>query len=287
MSDPFSPPAGTHAGPRQYFGKYPGLVLDNAPPADDPHRGRILVEVPGILEEVPPDGTAQRAVQLLAKPCFPAGFFFIPQVGHQVWVEFAAGDVNEPLWSGAWYPEKGTPHTVADAPPTAAQKVIRTASGHVVQLDDTDGEEKVMVSHKTGSFVSIDKDGTVVIGNHLGSTVILNAKDENVVIVDQHANSVRMTDEGITIVKMGGNAALQLSDDGVRVAGKNIALQGTAVTVADGGQSVLSADEGQAIAFEVMWKLFKNHMHATAMGPSGPPLPPPPDIKVSKALMVK
>lgn len=286
MSDPFSSAAGTQAGPRQHFGKYPGLVLNNAPDADDPHRGRILVEVPGILEETP-DGAAERAVQLLAKPCFPAGFFFIPEAGQQVWVEFAAGDVNEPLWSGAWYPEDGTPKTVADAPPTSAQKIIRTVSGHVVQLDDTEGEEKVMVSHRTGSFISIDKDGTVVIGNHKGSTVILNAKDENVVIVDQHANSVRMTDEGVTIVKMGGNAAVQLSDDGVRVAGKNIALQGTSVTVADGGQSALTAGEGQAMTFEVMWTLFKNHMHATAVGPSGPPLPPPPDIKVSKALMVK
>ena len=159
MSDPQG--AAAVPEPRRYYGKYPGLVLDNAPEVDDPHRGRLLVEVPGILEETP-DGESERAVQLLAKPCFPAGFFFIPEVEQQVWVEFAAGDVNEPLWSGAWYPEDGTPATVADAPPTAAQKVIRTASGHVVQLDDTEDDEKVVVTHATGSFLSIDKDGTVV-----------------------------------------------------------------------------------------------------------------------------
>lgn len=286
MSDPLQATATRSAAARQYFGKYPGLVLENKPAADDPHRGRIMVEVPGILEETP-DGASERAVQLLAKPCFPAGFFFIPEVGQQVWVEFAAGDVNEPLWSGAWYPEDGTPKTVADEPPTEKQKIIRTASGHVVQLDDTDGEEKVMVSHKTGSFISIDKDGTVVIGNHLGSTVILNAKDENVVIVDQHANSVQMTDEGITIVKKDGDAAVQLSGDGVRLAGKNIALQGTTVTAADGNLSVLAVDPGTAITWDVMWQLFQNHMHPTAMGPSGPPITPVPPIKVSKAMMVK
>ena len=119
------------------------VLVNNAPSADDTHRGRIMVEVPGILEETPA-GDTERPVQMLAKPCFPAGFFFIPEAGQQVWVEFAAGDVNEPLWSGAWYPENQTPRTVADEAPTAKQKIIRTASGHVVQLDDTDGEEKVM-----------------------------------------------------------------------------------------------------------------------------------------------
>jgi hypothetical protein len=290
MSDPFAATAtaAPHA-PRSYFGKYPGLVMNNAPEADDPHRGRLLVQVPGILEETP-DGESQQPVQLLAKPCFPAGFFFIPEVGAQVWVEFAAGDVNEPLWSGAWYPEDLTPKTVADEPPTAAQKIIRTASGHVVQLDDTEGEEKVMINHKSGSYVSIDKDGTVVIGNHLGSTVILNAKDENVVIVDQHANSVSMTDEGITLVQADGGAAVHLGKDLVRVSGKTVAVEGATVGLGKGADApVIMAGP----AFQAAWNAFLFHTHPTAMGPSGPPLPPPsqlmlaPGQNLTSAVLVK
>ncbi len=288
MSDPFQPTDAPPA-PRTYFGKYPGLVLDNAPGVDAPHRGRIRVKVPGILEEAP-DGTSEQPVELLAKPCFPAGFFFIPEVGQQVWVEFAAGDVNEPLWSGAWYPDEATPKTVANSSPTAAQKIIRTASGHVVQLDDTRDEEKVVVRHGTGSFISIDKDGTVVIGNHLGSTVILNAKDENVVIVDQHANSVRMTDEGITVVQGDGGAALHLGKDLVRVSGKTIALEGAAVGLGAGADApVIMATP----AFQALWNAFLLHTHATGVGPSGPPLPPmtkmmlTPTSNLTSAVLVK
>jgi hypothetical protein len=241
------------------------------------------------LEETP-DGAAEQPVQLLAKPCFPAGFFFIPEVGAQVWVEFAAGDVNEPLWSGAWYPEDATPGTVADAPPTAAQKIIRTASGHVVQLDDTDGEEKVVINHRSGSFVSIDKDGTVVIGNHLGSTVILDAKEEHVVIVDQHANSVSMTEDGITMVQADGGAVVHLGKDVVHVSAKTIALEGATVGLGAGADApVIMAGP----AFQAAWNAFLFHTHPTAMGPSGPPVPPPsqlmlaPGQNLASAVLVK
>lgn len=279
--------AGPAGEPRRYYGKYPGLVLDNAPAADEPHRGRIRVEVPGILEETA-DGNSDQPVQLLAKPCFPAGFFVIPEVGQQVWVEFAAGDVNEPIWSGAWYPEDATPRTVADEPPTADQKVIRTVSGHVVQLDDTENEEKVVVKHKSGSFISIDRDGTVVMGNHLGSSVILNAKDDNVVIVDQHANSVRMTGDGITVVQGDGGAAVHLGKDLVRVAGKTIALEGATVGLGkDASAPTILADP----TFLGLWTAFAAHTHATAVGPSGPPLPPPPNLApgsfLTSAVLVK
>ena len=87
----------------KYYGKYPGLVLDNKPPAGQAHVGELLVEVSGILEEAS-GGSGEQAMQVWAKPCFVPGFFFIPEVGAQVWVEFAAGDINQPLWTGVWYP---------------------------------------------------------------------------------------------------------------------------------------------------------------------------------------
>jgi hypothetical protein len=163
---------------QRYFGKYPGLVLGNTVPEDDDdygdHRGELLVEVPGILEETP-DGEGQQPIQVRAKPCFHPGFFVIPEENAQIWIEFVAGDINSPVWTGVWYPQDSAPQTVDDAAPTEFQKVIRTASGHVVQLDDTEDEEKVVIKHKQGSLINIDKEGHILIEHTDGFTVELKA----------------------------------------------------------------------------------------------------------------
>lgn len=146
---------------KKYYGKYPGVVLDNDLP-EDSHRGELAVEVHGILEETP-DDQSQRPIQVIAKPCFPPGFFFIPEVGDNVWVEFGAGDINTPIWTGVWYPKDKTPGTADGQAPTRFQKVIRTFSGHVIQLDDSDSAEKIIILHKSGSNVEIDQDGKITI----------------------------------------------------------------------------------------------------------------------------
>lgn len=144
---------------KKYHGKHPGVVLSNDPPQNAPHRGELLVEVHGILEETP-DGKSQRPIQVRAKPCFPPGFFFIPKKDDNVWVEFGAGDINNPIWTGVWYPKEKTPETVDAQAPTSFQKIIRTASGQVIQLDDSDGSEKLVVTdEKNKNTIIMDKNG--------------------------------------------------------------------------------------------------------------------------------
>jgi len=147
---------------KKYYGKYPGVVLSNDSPQDDPHRGELLVEVHGILEETP-DGKSQRPIQVRAKPCFPPGFFFIPEVEDNVWVEFGAGDINNPIWTGVWYPKGKTPDTMYAEAPTKFQKVIRTASGHVIQMDDSDEHEKLIIrDDKNDNTITLDVNGITV-----------------------------------------------------------------------------------------------------------------------------
>jgi hypothetical protein len=144
---------------QKYFGKYPGLVLDNAPETGGAHRGEIEVEVPGLLEE-DPSGSGERAMRVVAKPCFLPGFFFVPEAGQQVWIEFVAGDIDWPIWSGVWYPTDAAPQTVDGEAPTAAQKVIRTASGQVIQLDDSGGSEGLVIrDEENNSRIVMDSDG--------------------------------------------------------------------------------------------------------------------------------
>lgn len=41
-------------------------------------------------------------------------------------------------------------------------KVIETESGHIVEMDDTPGAERIHVYHRSGTFIEIDSNGTIV-----------------------------------------------------------------------------------------------------------------------------
>jgi uncharacterized protein involved in type VI secretion and phage assembly len=40
---------------------------------------------------------------------------------------------------------------------------LETESGHIIELDDTPNDERIKVTHKTGSYIFIDKDGNMFI----------------------------------------------------------------------------------------------------------------------------
>lgn len=40
---------------------------------------------------------------------------------------------------------------------------LETASGHLIELDDTPGDERIKVTHKTGSYFLIDKEGNIIV----------------------------------------------------------------------------------------------------------------------------
>lgn len=191
----------------KYFGKYPGRVLKNAAPESQPHRGELLVEVSGILEEAP-GGGGQRPLQAVAKPCFAPGFFFIPEEGASVWVEFVAGDINSPVWTGVWYPKDATPQTANAKAPTESQKVIRTASGHVMELDD-DGAKIVLID-KHQNTITLNDNG-ITITDKSSNQVVMNA--EGVKVVDAHNNEIILAAGGVTVksqaIKLGSDAAAE------------------------------------------------------------------------------
>ena len=97
----------------QFFGKYRGKVENNVDPMQ---LGRVQVGVPAVL------GGGRLS---WAMPCVPyagpgVGFFAIPPVGANIWVEFEDGKPDSPIWSGCFW---GT----GEAPALAAEtKVFKT-----------------------------------------------------------------------------------------------------------------------------------------------------------------
>lgn len=197
--------------PQRYYGKYAGLVTDNSAPSSGSHLGQVKVKVPGILEETP-DGNGHQPIEVLAAPAFLPGFFFVPEVEAPVWVEFVAGDINHPIWTGVWYPEDATPKAIdAGAPkqagsaPTLDQKIIRTRSGHVIQLDDADGGEQLVVKD--------EKNGNAITFSASGIT-IEDATNKNKITFDANGITLKCGDDNqITLT----SSQIQMKTSGVTV----------------------------------------------------------------------
>jgi hypothetical protein len=99
----------------QFFGKYRGKVENNIDPMQ---LGRVQISVPAVLGE---------GKMSWAMPCVPfagsgVGFFAIPPVGANVWVEFEGGDPNYPIWSGCFWGVGEVPAL----PALPQMKVIKT-----------------------------------------------------------------------------------------------------------------------------------------------------------------
>lgn len=79
----------------QSFGKYRGIVVDNIDPTG---MAKLLIDVP----QFPGMITAW------SMPCVPyagegVGFFALPPIGANVWVEFENGDLSYPVWAGCFW----------------------------------------------------------------------------------------------------------------------------------------------------------------------------------------
>jgi hypothetical protein len=128
----------------QFFGKYRGKVESNVDPALS---GRIQVSVPSVL------GKGRMS---WAMPCAPyagkgVGFFTIPPVGANVWVEFEGGNTDYPIWSGCFW---GT----GEFPPQLAipqMKVLKT-DAVTLTLSDLPGVGGLMIESKDGKKITMN-----------------------------------------------------------------------------------------------------------------------------------
>jgi hypothetical protein len=152
----------------RHYGKYRGVVtaVDDT---DGRHQGTIMVSVPAVLGA---------DAKVPARACMPYGHFFVPPVGAHVWVEFEGGDIGMALWVGVWYPEGAAPVEAQVDPPD--HRVIQTPAGHTIEIVDRAGEERILIRHSTEAFVSIDKNGSILLSNPNGSHLHLDGDTVNV-----------------------------------------------------------------------------------------------------------
>jgi len=129
-------------GGQQVNGIIIGLVTD----LDDPEKlGRVKVKFPTLADQ---ESDWARLVSPMAGK--DRGQFFRPEVGDEVLVAFELGDVRRPYVLGSLWSQTDTP------PPDDGQaaknnwRFIKSRSGHVVKLDDTQGKEKIEIIASDG-----------------------------------------------------------------------------------------------------------------------------------------
>jgi uncharacterized protein involved in type VI secretion and phage assembly len=140
-----NPSLGAQAG--SHYGKYRGVVTDNEDPKN---LGRLKARVPEVLGDIE-TGWAWPAAPFAGNG---VGIFAVPPPDSGVWLEFQAGDVSSPIWSGCWWadgelPDQATPEIT----------VLKTVAGHTITLDDTDGGEKIEITDKNGAKIVLDQSG--------------------------------------------------------------------------------------------------------------------------------
>lgn len=164
----------------RYFGKYRGIVTQVD---QDPNKlFRIMAIVPVVLgaeEKVGwawPSGGGGGA---------QSGMVWAPELNDIVWIEFEEGDPSRPVWShGAWGIRSGQSmvpkHALGEIDTIDSQvrndgiikasqfageyphvRIQQSPSGHIFEMDDTSGEERVQLAHRTGTRVEMHKDGAM------------------------------------------------------------------------------------------------------------------------------
>ncbi len=128
----------------RFYGKYRGIVTNNQDPQN---LGRIKANIHEVLADVESGW---------ALPCVPyagngIGTYTVPPTGSGVWVEFEAGDVSRPIWSGCWWADNELPQNESGTSATPPMKIIRSEQGLMVTFDDN--SQTISLSDQNGSNI--------------------------------------------------------------------------------------------------------------------------------------
>ena len=207
----------------RYYGKYRGIVESNE---DGKHMGRLQVKVPSIMGD---------KVIGWAMPCFPygggkdRGQYMVPEKDDGVWVEFEAGNLSYPIWSGVWHAKDETPKGIDGNDPVPDVKVLKSKAGHIIQMDDTSDKENITIKDgKNKHVIVLDKKGIKMTdGVNSGQEIVLDGS--GIIVTDKNKNKITMDQSGIKVT------------DGVN-SGQEIVLDGSGTKLTDKNQNTITLD---------------------------------------------
>jgi len=161
----------------RWYGVYPALVSDISDPEGI---GRVKVTLPWS-----PDTGSERYEAWARVATLMGGnnrgSWFIPDVNDEVLIVFEGGDPRRPYVIGGLWNGSDAPPESMDGAGNNFKKVLRSRNGVKITLDDSDGQETLMLETPGGQKVTM-KDGPGAVE-----------------IVDSNGNSVKLETSGITV----------------------------------------------------------------------------------------
>jgi uncharacterized protein involved in type VI secretion and phage assembly len=178
LFDLLAPPSDSSG---RIFGVAIGIVTNNQDPDG---QGRVRVRFPWLAD------TTESFWARIASPMAgnARGMYFLPEVDDEVLVAFQHGRPEAPVVvGGLWNGKDKPPADNGDGKNN--MRVIKSRSGHLVRLDDTDGGEKIEIIDKAG---------------------------KNKIVIDSAANTVTISADADVAIKS-ANGKLSLSGASVEI----------------------------------------------------------------------
>jgi len=184
-----------------------GLVTNNKDPDG---LGRVKVKLPW-LSENEESTWARMAMPMGGKD---KGFYCLPEINDEVLLAFEHGQINHPyvlgvLWNGKDHPPQGNGQVVG-RDGKVNQRILRSRSGHQIILDDTAGDERIIIRDKT---------------------------EQNEIVIASKQNDMAIRVKGNLTIEAGGEIKIQSRRDLSVQAGGKGEIKGRDVTI-DGGPRV-------------------------------------------------
>ncbi len=279
----------------RYYGVYLGRVIDTA---DPDNRGRIRATCPAI--NMPKEENVPAGFWML--PCLNGlgedadgkmtGMFHPPDEGTLVWIQFEFGDPRKPLYIGGCLTKRKVSDTFDsdDAENKGPSKRgIRTKAGHFLRFNDDPDKLEITIARgdgegePTSQFISMTTEGHTLITNSNGSSLYMNAEDNETTLqtLDSNGNVLSMLflgNDKITLATKSGGA--------IGIDGKDIVLTGDNV-IADANKQ-FSANAGTVMLgkgasepairgnkFATGWGIIHQHTSTTPGSPTTSGATPP------------
>lgn len=149
------------------------------------------------------------------------GFYFIPEINEEVWVDFEGGNPEAPFATGCT--SNGNARTNYGDEMNNI-KVIKTRSGHTIRMDDTNEQENIIISDKGGNTLIMDTHGQNI---SLSAPESIKITAKNISIhatenIDMHAGFHMNHTAGMNILHSAGDCLSQYTVNDYRLTATNI-----------------------------------------------------------------
>jgi uncharacterized protein involved in type VI secretion and phage assembly len=173
-----------------FYGVTIGLVTNNKDPDG---LGRVKVKFPWLSDQE--ESAWARILSPMAGK--ERGFYFLPEVDDEVLVAFEHGQVEFPYVLGALWNGRDKPPAKNDDGKNN-QRMIKSRSGHVIILDDTEGKEQIIIRDKT---------------------------QKNEIVIDSKKNSMTIKVEQDLSIETKGKISLKSSGGDLAIECQNLNIQ--------------------------------------------------------------